>query len=577
MKLAVPVTKIRPASECLILGLNTRVELSGRQDGHDPAACLWLDGVMLCCVEEERFTRRRFASGIYPRLSTAWCLAQQAATLDDVDVIAVGWNPRRQVDYEGPTRDSDWLEAVLPKRIFPRNRDPALEFVDHHLAHAAGALHSSPFDTDGVLVLDGAGERESISLWTVADGELRQRQSLPISHSLGFMYQAMSEHVGLGSMGAGKAMGLAPWGRVRYDVPSPLADPPAVAVSLPTIADNGRVVGAWRALFDKWGVSAPAGPEWDPLRLEWISSGHLRAEHRDLAASVQSRLEMDVVELVDGAVASFGLRNIALSGGVALNCKANGNLVRSFPNLGLFVQPSSNDAGVAIGAAAFVADRIGTVRRASANEVRTGPSFDMHQVTEVLRECGVRYRESQDPAADAASRLAQGEVIAWFQGRAEVGPRALGSRSLLADPSRPQMLERVNRIKRREAWRPLAPSIAEKHLGLLSVSTHGDPRTYHHMLVTCDVDGPASDRLRAVTHVDGSSRPQVVPTGGDPRFERLLELFETQTGTPAVINTSFNVEAPIVNTPEQAVATFFTSDIDTLIMEDCIVTKNSRW
>jgi predicted NodU family carbamoyl transferase len=559
----------------IVLGLNTRLELPGRRDGHDPAACLFVDGELVCAVEEERFSRVRYAAGAFPRQAAGWCLATHDLTLDDVDVVAVGWDPRLQVDAPEPTRPADWLEQTLPAQLFPRSAPPRVEFVQHHLAHAVGAFHSSPFHEAAVLVVDGAGERESISWYAAGPDGISLRGTLPIANSLGFFYQATSEFVGLGSMGEGKTMGLAAYGQPTVELASPLRDPPHPPDPAPTLRHNEDVVAAWRAQ-----LAARSGLPPNPARIALnadTAAARWRPEafpqpYRDVAASAQTVLEADLLHLANGVLRELETDNLVLCGGVALNCVANGRLRETRRDVHVYVQPAANDAGVAIGAAAHLSQLGGVTPTIRRDHVYAGPEFGRGRVADLLRAWGLGFSEPDDPIAPAVDRLARGETIAWFHGRSELGPRALGARSLLASPENGRALERMNSIKKREDWRPLAPSVPVE-LAPRIFADAPEPDSFAHMLLTARLEGPEADRVPAVLHADGSTRPQLLTREDNPLYHELLLAFHRATGVPALINTSFNIGAPIVNNPEQAVQTWAASPIHALFVEGLLLTK----
>jgi carbamoyltransferase len=558
----------------IVVGLNTRIELPGRHDGHDASACLFADGALLNAVEEERFCRVVHAPGRYPRESVSWCLQDAGLDLDDVDVIAVGWDPRLQVDYPGPSRSAGWLEEVLPSPVFPRRRTPEVVFVPNHLSHAAGAFAGSPFDAATVIVVDDASERVSMAEYRVDSDGWRLVRTRPVAHSVGLFYQALSQFVGLGEKGEAKTVGLAPYGEARYELADPLSVEIVPATEKPTLEHREDILAGWMSYFASTSKSErneggrlvdseTARTRWEPTTFPTV--------YRDLASSGQATLETSVVFMADEALRDAPTKNLVITGRVALNCVANGELVRRRPEASLYVQPAADDAGASIGAAVYVLTDAGIPVRLPRNHVYAGPSFAPDRVAAAVERWGLAWSRADDPATATAQHLAAGRIVAWFCGRAEFGPRALGARSLLANP-KTVPLTRLNSVKRRQNWRPLAPTVLAESAALV-FDQPLDPDVFAHMLVTAPVTGPAASDVGAVVHVDGSTRPQVLVEADAPTYARLLRAFQELSDVPAVANTSLNIAAPMVNSLGDAVQTFATSEIDCLVVEDIMLEK----
>lgn len=562
----------------IVLGLNGRVELPGRVDGHDPSAALFVDGRLTAAVEEERFTRVRHASGCRPVQSTRWVLSEAGLSLSDVDVVALGWDPFRQSDYAGPDEVDGLLDYLLPPADVPRRpgHRPAVEIVPHHVAHAAGAFYSSPFRQAAVLVVDGAGEQESISWFRCNYQETSLIGSRSTEASLGFFYTALSQFVGLGAQGEGKTMGLAPYGRPIIDLASPLDRWNSTGPS--TLENNERLVRQWIEHFEKTSGTARNTRKWSgPAHGATVSTSLscFDEQHLDVAASGQERINGDLVELANMALRECEADNLVITGGVGLNCTANGVLARTLlPHKGFWVQPAANDAGVAIGAAAFVCAQGGEMQAMPHAHVYSGPSSSAGEVAEQLTALGIEFETPADPEAVVAEAIARNLVVARYEGRAEFGPRALGNRSLLAHPGSERMRDHVNRIKQREPWRPIAPSIAAELSGSLLGDL--DPAPLAHMLVATPVTEARVPDVAAIVHVDGSTRPQVVSPETNPSYHRLLVNLHRDHGVPATINTSLNVRSPIVNSVSDALSLFFGSDIDLLALQGLVLRKENR-
>lgn len=530
-----------------------------------------VDGRVVAAVEEERLTGRRHAPGEMPHQAAAWALAGAKLALADVDVVALGWDPALQPDAPEPTADADLLDLLLPRPLFPRRSRPVLRRVPHHQAHAAAAWATSGFGDAAVLVVDGSGERESVSGWQVADGALRPLWSLPFAASLGFFYLALTQHAGFAMFEEGKTMGLAGWGEPRWELPSPL-DLPVAAPAPPTAEHYRQIVAGWRRLF-RTITGLPPNPK-RPATNPATGTTARRAQafpqpYRDLAASGQHRLTADLVVLARRVLRETGAPALCVAGGVGLNCVANGAVERAVAPVSYHVQPACHDAGVALGAAVVAGLDAGAAPLVDDGHVYTGPAFPPGPVADLLAGWGLPVAATADPLDEVARRLAAGQVVAVFDGGAEFGPRALGARSVLADPSSPGMLDRVNGLKRREPWRPLGPSLTEQ----AAAEVFGGPVSGPFMLVAHPVPDRYAGALRAVVHADGTTRPQVVRPSLRPVLHELLSRFTALTGVPGLVNTSFNVAGPIVAAPQQAVATFMTSGLDALLIEGHLVVK----
>jgi len=557
-----------------VLGLNGWGDRS-----HDASACLLVDGEIVAFAEEERFSRRKHAFDACPVGAAAYCLAEAGITLDDVDAVAFGWDMPRHLSLRGlDTAAIDRsLDRLLPRDSFPRAKNPPLHFVDHHLAHAASAYHFSGADRSAVLVVDGQGEEASISTYHGVDGELRPVGTYPIGWSLGYMYEAACEFTGMRTSDSGKLMGLAGYGTpldaldkiVRvveggFEIPD-LAPSHVVAGS---VDEGGPILGRWGELF-----AAAFGCASNPLtRVLDETTGVVRAtterdpfEYRDVAATVQHKLEQAVISVVDHLMATTSERVLTMAGGVAYNATLNGK-IRELPAVGrLFVQPAAGDAGVALGAAAWIAAHSGDVIAPLGDSIAFGPQFTPDEVRRALDGAGLAYREPADLADAVAQRLDRGELIGWFNGRGEVGPRALGSRSLLASPADRAMRDRVNlEAKRREWWRPLAPSVAVEN----TAEVFGRDLSLPYMIVTTSVSEAYRGRLGAVVHEDGTTRPQTVTAQANPAYHAVLR----RLPGGIALNTSFNGrDEPIVRTPLNAIATFRELQLDALVLGPYVV------
>lgn len=554
---------------------------------HDGAACLVVDGEVIAMAEEERFTRNKHAYGEAPLNAVSYCLAEGGLTLGDIDIVAHGWDlpvlfRDRGLDWFGS--DSDALEHLLPKALFPRTREPRLTFVNHHLAHAASAYHLSGRDRGAILVLDGQGENASTTLAVGIDGEIKTLRAHPPGWSLGYFYAAVCEYAGLGADAAGKMMGLASYGRSQdltfggaftfTDEDFTIGVVPPDLRSMGTTDEETVTVRHWLEHLEK---TLPEAPNRSARRFDPGLGRFTRAtdrdpfEYRDIAATAQAALEKAVISLVRGLLRETGESTLLLAGGVGFNATLNGKLMRLPEVADLFVQPLAGDQGVSLGAAVWAAAREGDRIRPMEGSVAWGPQWSPDEVRQVLDASGTAYTEHEDIAAAAAGALARGGVVGWFQGRAEGGPRALGHRSMLAVPSPESTRDHVNvRIKAREAWRPFAPSMQEEAAPALI----GTATPLPYMIVTTPVTEAGAAAMPAVVHSDRTTRPQTVSASVDQLYHRLIGEVGRHTGTAVILNTSFNGrDEPVVCSPQDALATFHRLPMDALALGPFLVRR----
>lgn len=544
---------------------------------HDAACCLLRDGRLVAAAQEERFSRLKHD----PRLPVSafrFCLEKAGMGPADLDAVAYYESPvkklARQLWSGGPAGrgrgapDLAWLDAKRPERAI-RERlgwDGPLLTFDHHQSHAASAFFFSGFPRAAVLTVDGVGEWATTT-YGFGDGDaIEAFAEVEFPHSLGLLYSALTAYLGFAvNDGEYKVMGLAPYGAPR------LVDRLRQLVQS---GPEGRFtldmryfdfVGGSRMFSDA--LCALLG---EPPRRP---GAKITPFHRDVASSLQHILEEILLEKVRWLHERTGAADLCMAGGVALNCVANGRIRREGPFTRLFVPPAPGDAGGCLGAAALAhvaltgeAPACGSLAHAF-----LGPRYTADEIAAILAPTGLPVRDfrgEERALLDAvAERLASGQVIAWFHGPLELGPRALGARSLLADPRYPGIRERLNRVvKRREDFRPFAPSVLLSH----AVEHFALDRPSPFMLETCCVRSPLD--LAAITHVDGSARPQTVDSATAPRFAGLLEAFRRRTGCPVLLNTSFNRSGePIVCSPVDALAAMAEPGIDALVLEDFVL------
>jgi carbamoyltransferase len=534
---------------------------------HDPAAALVVDGQTVAAAEEERFSRRKhgktpvpFSTWELPEQSMHWCLDQAGVDPGELDAIAYSYDPRLGAPATGDLTRDEWegLRTLYVERapLFVKTAlpgvDPArVRFVGHHVAHAASAFLAGPHESSAVLVSDGRGERASYLGGHARGGDLEILATQNLPHSLGLVYEELTGHLGFRrSSDEYKVMAMA-----SYAEPSFL---PAFRRFVYATGDGGFVTEP----ID-WAAFAPAlargGDDWSDL-------------HARLAASVQKRLEEVLIELATWLHEHTGERALTMAGGVALNCVANSRIWRDTPFDDVWVQPASGDSGTALGAALYVARELGDDVRPM-NGAALGRGFGEDEIEDWLRTARIDYERPADVGRAIAEILAADGVVAWFQGRSEFGPRALGHRSLLADPRRAANLERMNDIKGREQFRPVAPMVlAERAHELFS----GGPIPSPYMLFTHDVAPEWRDRIPTVVHVDGTARIQTVDRTDEPLVASMLEHFERLTGVPVVVNTSLNTAGrPMVDDPRDALECFGSAPVDALAIGPFVVRRRA--
>ena len=547
-----------------IIGLNSLF--------HDSAAVLLREGALVAGLEEERWFRDEPHTGRFPARSLRWLLEAHAARPAQ---ITLGFRPWRSfaggVDRAArrqfrairrATREAE-RETRRALRAAGLAAEVPLHTVAHHDAHAASAFFASPFAEAAVLTYDGSGEWDTVTISRGRGSRLTRLRTWGLPHSVGGVYAALTEHLGFRrNSDEYKVMGLAPAGdpgRFRN----------ALAAALPLDEEGFRVEPwAFRRGPFRLELTPALRAQLGPAR---IPESELTQVHRDLAAAVQAQTEVLGLHLARSALRLASSKRLALAGGVGLNCVLNGRIAREAGAEALYVQPLSSDAGVALGSASWVWHQVlGRPRVAPLERLDLGPESPNAEVEALLRAGRLRWSRPDDLVEACAALLAAGQVVGWFQGRAELGPRALGQRSILADPTRPEMRDHLNaRVKRREGFRPFAPAVAAE-----SAADYFAPGGDAFMTRAVQVLPGARGRLPAVTHIDGSARVQLVRAAEQPRFHALLRAFERRRGVPILLNTSFNVRGePMVLTPRDALRCFFTTGIDHLVIGDCIVNK----
>jgi carbamoyltransferase len=586
---------------------------------HDSAAALIEDGHLLAAVQEERFTRKKHDSG-FPRHAIEYCLAEAQVGLSDVDFVVFYDKPFLKFERlletylafapSGFTSFRTAMPLWLKEKLFQRDLlrrelkayakecdwENRLLFAEHHLSHAASAFFPSPYEEAAVLTMDGVGEWCTTSCGYGAGNQLELRKEIHFPHSFGLLYSAFTYYTGFKvNSGEYKIMGLAPYGEPKY-----------ARLILDNLIDV-KEDGSFRLdmqYFDYCTGLTMTNDKFaallgQPARKPEESMTQF---HMDVAASIQAVCEEVVLRLTRAIAAETGARNLCLAGGVALNCVANGKVLRDGRFENIWIQPAAGDAGGAVGAAFAGYYLYKGQPRSIGNErdgmrgAFLGPSFEQREIESRLKAAGARYatHPETDVIEHAAQALAQGKAVGWMQGRMEFGPRALGARSILGDPRSREMQKILNlKIKYRESFRPFAPSVLSEEVDEWFDLEGDSPymllvagvKERHRKAMSAEqqalfgiekLNVPRSS-IPAVTHVDYSARIQTVHKDTNPLYHSLIARFKELTGVPVLVNTSFNVRGePIVNTPEDAFRCFMGSEIDTLVIGNCILEKDEQ-
>jgi carbamoyltransferase len=563
------------------------VHVLGINFSNDAAAALVSEAGVLAAVTEERFARVKHYAG-WPAASIRFCLQHAGLALEDLDAVAFFWNPAVYMDtplrrHQAWRHQTEFLAAV-PNQLLPllkhrpdvthveqrfqiagREKPLRIFFVTHHLAHAASAFYVSPFQEAAILTLDGYGERTSTLMLRARGVDFEEVARVEYPSSLGSLYAAVTQYLGFRpNSGEGKVMGLASYGEPRY---------------LPEFRKMLRLLPGGRFELDlsyfSYYLERPRrytakfleafGPEREP-------ESAIDRRHMDVAASLQAALEEAFDHLFSHLYRETRLTNLCMAGGVALNCVANGRCFFRSAFRDLYIQPAAGDNGASLGAALYVLHKLeGVPRGFVMRHDFLGPGSGDEEIARELKISGVQAERPRDVARAAARLLTKGMIVGWYQGRAEFGPRALGARSILADPRGRDMKDVLNaRVKFREYFRPFAPSVLAERVGEYFVPSFPSP----FMLLCHDVRPDKIDAIPAVTHVDGTARIHSVEGDVNPLYHALIEEFAGLTGVPMILDTSFNIRGePIVNSVKQALQCFFTTDMDFLVVGSFLLWK----
>ena len=567
--------------------------------GHDSGAALIKDGKLIAAAEEERFTRVKHAT-TPPANAVKFCLEHAGLSLEDIDFIAVPWSPylwfkssklsslekiahfgvtatfyflqkmfrrsekkvseigevkkRERTQKKSGFLDRFWYNTYVAPTLTRRFDDVSakIRYYEHHLAHAAGAFYCSGFKNSSILTVDGQGELNSTVMWLGDDNSIKKIREESAENSLGYFYQDVTDYLNLGWWGAGKTMGLAPYGKKNEDIMKKIEkhlDLSGQFYKRKTIGLRSDILGF-----------PPRG-----------DTNILTENYSNLAFAAQDALERTLLKCGEYLVQRTNVRELCMGGGVALNCTANSKIVNSGVINDIFIFPACHDGGVSVGAALECATQLGEKVKFRLDHVYYGPEFSDDEIESVLKKNKIKYEKHGDIAGIAAELLAKGKIVGFFQGRMELGPRALGNRSILADTRKKETWGIVNKVKGREPWRPLAPSILDEAKEEYFENARESP----FMLFTFEVKEKKRKEVPAIVHVDGTTRPQTVKKEINEPYYRCIKEFENITGIPLILNTSFNVtKEPIVCTPIDAIRTFYSSSLDCLAIGSFLLRKD---
>jgi len=566
----------------------------------DSSAAIFKDGVLIAATEEERFRRVKHWAG-FPSMAVQFCLREAGITLGQVDHISIGRDPmaklQKKILFLLKNPGGGWSAvldrvknakkvaslddelAALDINVYKSDLKNKIHQVEHHRSHLASAFFASPFEEAALLSIDGSGDFSTTMIGVGKGNQIEVLDSIDFPHSVGLFYTAFTQLLGFPHYGDEyKVMGLAPYGQPRFV--DKLKD-------VLIFEKNGLF-----SLNSKYFRSAKHGivsygedhiPKVAPLYSEYMiekfgavrkKSEELTQDHKDLAASVQRITEELVFHLLNSLQKRTGLKKVCIAGGVAQNSVANGKITRNTTFEEVYIPSAGHDAGISMGSALYVYNHV--LRQPRANAIRTaytGSKFSNDEIESYLKSRNINYqRLSDDDLYDKVSdQLINAGVVGWFNGRAEFGPRALGARSILADPRRNDAKELLNsKIKRRESFRPFAPSILKEYVADYFEVQDEVP----FMEKVFPIKKEKHSVIPAVTHADGTGRLQTVDKSVTPRYYDLINKFREKTGVPILLNTSFNENEPIVNSPEDALECYLRTNMDMLVLENCIITRN---
>lgn len=563
----------------IILGLNTWF--------HDTSACIVRDGELIVALEEERFSRVKHTRE-FPLNAIEQCLKYAALTLNDIDHVAVSIKPTHQwttkvlYGLKAPHRSLPFIKHELVAGIFkqkrfrawlksswPAGKAPNIHFVEHHVSHAAGSFYVSPYEQAAIMALDGSGEWACAWLGSGDGRQVTRYTESEFPHSLGSVYEAVTEFCGFKpNYDEGKTMGLAPLGDASRFIDA--------ARKTVHVGTEGKIqVCLDYFSYQYWGYQRCSKLFYETFGKPRAGSEEFEQHHQDVAAAFQQVLEECALEMANYLRQRTSAKHLVIAGGVALNSVMNGRLLRETDFDDVYIMPAAGDNGTCIGAAYTVLHQeLDAPRSTVHNNPYVGNEYSDEAIEALLKQYKLDYQHSDDIAEESAQLLEAGSIIGWFQGRMEIGPRALGARSILANPAFPDMKAKINsEVKFREAYRPFAPSAT-----IEAASEYFDIEVEApFMLKVCQVRADKQALMPAITHVDGSARLQTVRSDTNPLYHRLITSLGNKTGVPVVLNTSFNIQGePVVESPRDAIRCFYSTGLDYLSMGSFVVKKGSR-
>lgn len=565
--------------------------------GYNPAAALIVDGKLVGFVEEERMINFKGAHFMFPGAAAYWCLKKAGLSLDDIDYIAWGWdNPsykfkmplffaKQYLKYGLKEKGDGGITDFISNRILKNLPDavrtdirnglrkvglkgkiPKIEFIEHHDAHVASSYLLSGFNEAAILIIDGSGEHICTSIWHAKNGTYKPVKTIDIPHSLGWFYAGMTEYLGfIPYRDEGKVMGLAPYGSRTPEWEDKISKVIQITSDSYTLDPSYFLLGthdAGKHFSDKL-VTLLGPPRYYGEPLD--------QRIKDIAFIIQDNLEKAVLNIVNLATENGKIRNVCVAGGVGLNCKMNG-VIRQSPHVdNIFVQPASGDSGAALGAAIALSHKLGEWIPHKLENVYYGPSYTDDEIRTALEIAGATYKRPDDIAQKTAKAISEGKIVGYFDGALEFGARALGHRSILANPCDPEMKDKVNiRVKFREPWRPFCPSLLTEYKD--DYLEKADEAAF--MIVAYQAKKGINEIIPSVVHVDGSVRPQTVNKNSNPRYWEILNNLKSITGHPVIMNTSFNLRGqPMIANPRDAIACFFSNGLDILVLNNYWIEK----
>ena len=564
-------------------------------DGPNPSACLLKDGKLIAMCEEERFVRVKKANGYLPIQSIKFCLKDGNVRLRDISYIAIAWEhekypkfikefnakyfkDRTKIDYiveqiHSGMFDPDYVKFKLQtslKMAGITDELPKVKFIPHHLCHAASTYYLSGFNEATILTIDGSGEENATVIWQSKGAEITKIKEINLPNSLGWFYSAITEFLGFKSYSdEGKTMGLAPYGKENLEIRSKLT-------KILKICDGEYTVDGSYIYFDKRTYSSRFTDKVvDILGKPHVTGTEFNEYYKDIAYETQYLLEKAVESLVTFAIKKTCVKKLCIAGGIGMNCKMNGKISRMDLVEELFVIPASSDEGTSLGAALGVFKQLGgNPQKNILTHVYFGPHFSNEEIKKVLENSKLEYNYCENIEKIVAQKLAEDKIVGWFQGKMEFAARALGNRSILANPLNKNMKNILNaKVKHREVFRPFCPSLLSEDKDIYLKNAKEAP----FMIVAYDVKDDKKDVIPGVVHVDNTVRPQTVRREDNERYWNLLHEFKKITNVSVILNTSFNVMGePIVCTPEEAIRCFFGTGVDCLAIGNYLLEKKTK-